>query len=190
MLFVLTSIETGFFQDKSVDVKLKVERTDVDADNAIDGNIRLSFSVKTDASTSAIKEETIETPMSSHSFQNLIKSETIFKREPSSDRQIEVEFLETSNECKYDELVKKQKIKNPVKRRLSNNSSGNRSTSPQQNSNVDDICSPKKKRRSLPNYAKIRGTEMDEATLARRTKQIDYGKNTLGYDNYRNAVPK
>lgn len=32
--------------------------------------------------------------------------------------------------------------------------------------------------------------ETDAATLARRQKDIDYGKNTLGYDRYTQLIPK
>lgn len=133
-----------------------------------------------------------------NTFENLlkIKVETIVKHETTNVRKIEVEFLETTNESKFDQLTKEEKIKTPFKRRLSNNSSESRSNSPQNppnsNKNGDNgKCFSKKKRLdSLPNYGKNREFETDEGTLARRTKQIDYGKNTLGYDNYVNKVPK
>ncbi|KAF2069302.1 hypothetical protein CYY_009383 [Polysphondylium violaceum] len=43
--------------------------------------------------------------------------------------------------------------------------------------------------KSLPNILKIQN-ESDPVKLKARQKQIDYGKNTIGYDNYTSQVPK
>ncbi|KFB38755.1 AGAP012972-PA-like protein [Anopheles sinensis] len=115
---------------------------------------------------------------------------------------------------KYEKLVKSDLIKSPFKRRLSGNSSSdeldegdpsgmdcNRSEETSANwkrSKKDDFDhGVGRLRRESSSSGTSSHTsrkqveyETDEAVLARRQKQIDYGKNTLGYENYIKQVPK
>ncbi|CAB0020035.1 unnamed protein product [Nesidiocoris tenuis] len=52
---------------------------------------------------------------------------------------------------------------------------------------VRDMLTPTPKRNQR---REKRDQETDPETLARRQRQIDYGKNTLGYERYRQMVPK
>lgn len=108
-------------------------------------------------------------------------------------------MLDEANEKKYDRLVKEEKIKSPFKRRLSGENDAT-STS-EMDSKKTRLDEPKNLRDRLRTESSSSGGssntlrqnrefETDNAVLERRQKQVDYGKNTVGYENYLSEIPK
>lgn len=120
--------------------------------------------------------------------------------DPSSSRELEIEFNDSENEKKFDKLVNEKKIKSPFKRRLSNEKfegvkDVNDACQLGKKSKLEDGQSPTKRLRvdstgSSSTGSTNREYETDKGTLDRRQKQIDYGKNTIGYDNYTKLIAK
>ncbi|KAG5672586.1 hypothetical protein PVAND_002702 [Polypedilum vanderplanki] len=129
-------------------------------------------------------------------------------------REFKIQIFDSKNEKKFDKLVNEKKLKSPFKRRHSNdklNNDDEENTEKKMKPDNDDI--DQKNSRGLKqkfrndststsdsssnyssncNLASLRQKEIetDQATLDRRQKQIDYGKNTVGYENYIRKVPK
>lgn len=102
------------------------------------------------------------------------------------DREILLTFLDSTNEKKYERLVKEEKLKTTFKRRLSPCESSSSAPSEKRDTNR----SPSETDRSPSVSKRVREYETDEGILDRRQKQIDYGKNTIGYDMYTRNVPR
>lgn len=135
-----------------------------------------------------------------------------------SGRQIEIDIIDSANVEKYEKLIRTDKIKSPFKRRLSGggedeNDDGHARFS-EEEERCDDASSKnhhKKTKKHEEDHGRERfrrdssssgdGSssqssrkpvefEKDIAILVRRQKQIDYGKNTLGYENYLKQVSR
>uniref|UniRef100_A0A1Q3EVT4 Putative histone rna hairpin-binding protein n=1 Tax=Culex tarsalis TaxID=7177 RepID=A0A1Q3EVT4_CULTA len=129
----------------------------------------------------------------------------------SGNRQIEIDILDSANVQKYEKLVRCDMIKSPFKRRLSGDGDeGDEDERDVKGGGVDLMLQHKKSKTHEDDHGRERfrrestdsgdGSsqssrrpieyEKDIEILVRRQKQIDYGKNTLGYENYLRQVPK
>lgn len=138
-------------------------------------------------------------------------------RSSGSGRQIEIDILDSANVEKYEKLIRDEKIKSPFKRRLSGGGeedetggdghakfdgmeTGADGTPQHKKSKTDENDHGRARFRRESSCSSGDGSsqssrkpmeyEKDLAILERRQKQIDYGKNTLGYENYLKQVPK
>lgn len=136
-------------------------------------------------------------------------------RSSGSGRQIEIDILDSANVEKYEKLIRDEKIKSPFKRRLSgggDETGDGHAKFDDMETGGDGIPQHKKTKTDENDHGRERfrresssssgdGSssqssrkpieyEKDLAILERRQKQVDYGKNTLGYENYLKQVPR
>lgn len=179
------------------------------AGSAGTGGERQSFSWAEEAIKQEREEEEKLRAKSSSDMQTNSDSQmSLDESNTSGNRQIEIDILDSANVQKYEKLIRCDMIKSPFKRRLS---AGGDDGDGDDGDTKDGVLSQYKKSKTHEDdHGRTRfrrestdsgdGSsqssrrpveyEKDIEILVRRQKQIDYGKNTLGYENYLQTVPK
>lgn len=113
--------------------------------------------------------------------------------------ELQIAFNDSENEKKFDKLVTEKKIKSPFKRHMSNEKlveTASKHFLEEVKTKMDQENPLKRVRKdssgssSTGSSLQSREIETDRDILDRRQKQVDYGKNTVGYDCYIAQVPK